>query len=65
MNSPIKFLTFLLLFVFLSTYSQTIKIKIIIILFPIQTIKIENTVALNTEEVYSALKFLKEKVYFF
>ncbi len=65
MNSPIKFLTFLLLFVFLSTYSPNYKNKNNSILFPIQTIKIENTVALNTEEVYSALKFLKGESLFF
>ena len=42
MNRPIKFLTFLLLLVFLSTYFPNYNNKNNSILFPIQTIKIEN-----------------------
>tara|TARA_B100000965_G_scaffold280641_1_gene238509 strand:+ start:728 stop:1396 length:669 start_codon:yes stop_codon:yes gene_type:complete len=65
MNRPIKFLTFLLLLVFLSTYFPNYNNKNNSILFPIQTIKIENTIALNIEEVYSALEFLKGESLFF
>ena len=65
MNKPIKFLTFLLLLVFLSTYFPNYNNKNNSILFPIQTIKIENTIALNIEEVYSALEFLKGESLFF
>ena len=65
MNKPIKFLTFLLLLVFLSTYFPNYNNKNNSILFPIQTIKIENTIALNIEEVYPALEFLKGESLFF
>ena len=65
MNRPIKFLTFLFLLVFLSTYFPNYNNKNNSILFPIQTIKIENTIALNIEEVYSALEFLKGESLFF
>ena len=65
MNKPIKFLTFLLLLVFLSTYFPNYNNKNNSILFPIQTIKIENTIALNIEEVYLALEFLKGESLFF
>ena len=65
MNRPIKFLTFLLLLVFLSTYFPNYNNKNNSILFPIQTIKIENTIALNIEEVYLALEFLKGESLFF
>ena len=65
MNKPIKFLTFLLLLVFLSTYFPNYNNKNNSILFPIQTIKIENTIALNIEEVYPALQSLKGESLFF
>jgi cell division protein FtsQ len=61
MNSPIKFLSFLLLLIILSTYTPNHKNKNKSLIFPITEISVENTKFVNSKKIITALQYLEGK----
>mgnify|MGYP003951849269 CR=1 FL=1 len=61
MIRPIKFLSLLILFLLLSTYSPTYKNDNLSLIFPIKNIKIENNKILETKKLLNELENIKGK----